>query len=60
MPRPKHIDPPVEFVVSMPKSIFDEMQTKLHSEAVNRVPTGLRSKVIAQLVRNWMANQKGN
>jgi hypothetical protein len=54
MPKPRHIDPPVEFCVSMPKSVYDALQAKLHSEILGKVPSGQRSKVITHLVRNWL------
>lgn len=54
MPKPKHIDPPVEFCVSLPQSIFDKMQEELHSDILGKVPSGLRSKVIGHLVREWL------
>lgn len=55
MPRPKKTDRPVEKHLPLPTSLVAEVELRLYSELEGKVPHGAWSKLITQLLQEWVA-----
>lgn len=55
MPRPKKTDRPVEKHLPLPTSLVAEVELRLFSELEDKVPHGAWSKLVAQLLHEWVA-----
>ncbi|UOF77856.1 hypothetical protein [Bacteriophage sp.] len=51
MPRPKHIDRPIEAKVNIPSSLFTQVQLQLYSDLEQRVPYGAFSRYVVELIK---------
>lgn len=54
MPRPKLLDRPRQLNVSIPATVYSKLQAELHSDVEGRVPHGLVSTVVEDLIRGWL------
>ena len=53
-----HADPPVEWKVSIPTSIAAQVELILTDPLTGKPKHGARAKLIAQLLRTWVDEQK--
>lgn len=58
MPRVKRVDRPVRLEITLPESVSAAVELELFSDIEGRVPYGARSKLIEQLLRDWLAARK--
>lgn len=58
MPRIKRVDRPVRLEITLPESVSAAVELELFSDIEGRVPYGARSKLIEQLLRDWLASRK--
>ena len=56
--RTSHYDPPVEFTISLPRSLYTSFQQSL-TAASGKVPYGLRSKVLQKLIQDYLRSTDG-
>lgn len=54
MPKPKRVDRPIMKSISLPQSIVIPVEMDLYSELEMRVPHGAWSRLISQLLREWL------
>ena len=57
MPRVKRVDRPVRLEITLPESVSAAVELELFSDIEGRVPYGARSKLIEQLLRQWLASR---
>lgn len=55
MPRPRNPFPGVQTQVLIPEDVRARLSLALYSPAEQRVPYGAYSKLITQLLRDWLA-----
>ena len=54
MPRPRKLDRPHRFEVSIPESLWTKLNVELYSEVEGKVPHGALSKLTTVLIANWL------
>lgn len=54
MPNPRKLDRPVETAFSIPTSVIAKVRLELHSEIEGRVPHGAMSKLVTELMVDWL------
>ncbi len=57
MPRVKRVDRPVRLEITLPESVSAAVELELFSDIEGRVPYGARSKLIEQLLRQWLTSR---
>jgi len=57
MPRVKRVDRPVRLEITLPESVSAAVELELFSDIEGRVPYGARSKLLEQLLRQWLASR---
>lgn len=57
MPRVKRVDRPVRLEITLPESVSAAVELELFSDIESRVPYGARSKLIEQLLRQWLTSR---
>jgi len=57
MPRVKRVDRPVRLEITLPESVSAAVELELFSDIEGRVPYGARSKLIEQLLRQWLSSR---
>lgn len=55
MPKPARVIRPVEKNISLPADLVTKVDLELYSEVEERVPFGAWSKLVEQLLRDWLA-----
>lgn len=55
--RKAHIDPPVNFVLSIPQSLAAKVELLLYDPTTGKPAYGGRSALIQQLLREWVESQ---
>lgn len=58
MPKPPRVDRPVEKKLSLPQSLVAQVELQLFSELEGKVPFGAWSKLIEQLLGDWLARNQ--
>ena len=54
MPRPRKIDRPRSFHVSLPESVLEAVAAELHSPLEGCVPKGAYTNLFTNLAKNWL------
>ncbi len=57
MPRVKRVDRPVRLEITLPESVSAAVELELFSDIEGRVPYGARSKLLEQLLRQWLTSR---
>lgn len=57
MPRVKRVDRPVRLEITLPESVSAAVELELFSDIEGRVPYGSRSKLLEQLLRQWLTSR---
>lgn len=57
MPRVKRVDRPVRLEITLPESVSAAVELELFSDIEGRVPYGARSKLLEQLLRQWLSSR---
>ena len=52
-----HADPPVEWKISIPQSIAAPVELILSDPLTGKPKHGARSRLLAELLNNWLAGQ---
>lgn len=55
--RRPHLDPPVEWKVTIPTSVAQRVEIALVDPARGKPRFGARAQLITQLLREWLARQ---
>jgi hypothetical protein len=58
MVKPRKIDRPVHKNISLPESVVTAVDLELWSEIEGRVPMGAWSRLVEELLRDWMQGRK--
>lgn len=57
MAQPRKLDRPCKLEIRLPESVYIRFQLELFSELEGRVPLGLYSATVTELVREWLRNR---
>ena len=58
MSKLAHVDPPRKILISIPESVISEVHLLLYDPVYKRVGYGKVSKVITNLLRGWLNEQR--
>lgn len=57
MAKPPRVDRPVSKNLSLPTSVIAQVELKLFSEVEGRVPHGMLSTLVTELLKQWLQAQ---
>ena len=60
MPRPKLAEPHIDWRISIPQSLAQEVDAELLDPMRNTVKYGSRKNLIVSLLRKWVDERKAN
>jgi hypothetical protein len=60
MPRPKHVDRPIDKKISIPESVVAEIDLELFSEIEGKVPHGAWARLINELLVKHIKQRKSH